>query len=152
MADTTSRFIENYENKYSINTTPSGSEETWSPLAKGISNVSWGGNEVTDQTVYYDGEGMGSTEVTGGQLVLSVSGHRVVGDAAQDYVYALFTSYGSARHTDCKIETPEGKTYTGDVTIANIENAAGDANAKDEISFELHFNGKPTETTTTTAG
>ena len=141
MADT-AKFILNYENKYEINITPDG-DETFEALAAGISNVSWSGNENLMQDVYYDGEGMGSTEVTGGQLVASVSGHRKVGDPAQDFVMGLQLAYGDARKTTLKWTKPDGRVLTCSITIANIEDAAGDANAKDDISFEMHVNGKP---------
>lgn len=151
MAETT--FPLNFENKYYLNTTPdkTGGQETWSPLAAGIQNVSWAGNEVIDQTQYYDGGGLASTEVTGGQWVASVSGHRVIGDAAQDFVFGLMLEYGKKRKTQLKWERPDGKTVTADVTIANIADAAGDANAKDSISFEIHCNGAPTKTDTVVA-
>ena len=150
MADET-KFILNYENEYLLDTTPSAETETWVPLAAGISNVSWSGNEVIDQSQYYDGNGLAATEVTGGQWVASVSGHRVVGDAAQDYVFGKMLTYGADRKTRFKWNRPDGKTITANVTIANIADAAGDANAKDEISFELHVNGAPKSAETASA-
>ena len=148
MAEAT--FPLNYQNKYYLNTDPSktGGSEVWSPLAAGIQNVSWAGNEVIDQTQYYDGGGLASTEVTGGQWVASVSGHRVVGDAAQDFVFGKMLTYGKERKTQLKWERPDSKTVTAEVTIANIADAAGDANAKDSISFEIHCNGAPKITNT----
>lgn len=150
MADT-SKFILNYENEYFLDTTPDATTETWAPLAAGISNVSWSGNEVIDQTQYYDGNGLASSEVTGGQWVASVSGNRVVGDAAQDYVFSKMLTYGADRKTRFKWVRPDCKTITANVTIANIADSAGDANAKDEISFELHVNGAPKSAETVAA-
>ena len=136
----TTGFILNYENTYEIQV----ADGTYKQLAAGITNVSWSGNEVIDQSVYYDGEGMGSTDVTGGQLVATVSGHRKVGDAAQDYIFSLDLSYGEDRKTQLRWTKPDGRVLECSITIANIEDSAGDANAKDEISFEMHVNGRPT--------
>lgn len=143
-------FPLNHENVYEINTTPdkTGDQATWARIAAGVQNFSWASNEVIDQTQYYDGGGLASTDVTGGQWVASVSGHRVVGDAAQDYIFGLMLKYGDARKTDFRWTRPDGKTITARVTIANIADAAGDANAKDSISFEIHCNGAPTEKNT----
>lgn len=150
MAD--KEFVLNFKNKYFLDTSGGADgAEVWSPLAAGIQNVSWAGNEVIDQSQYYDGGGLASTEVTGGQWVASVSGHRVIGDAAQDFVFGLMLEYGAKRKTKLKWERPDGKTVTADVTIANIADAAGDANAKDSISFEIHCNGAPTKTDTVVA-
>lgn len=138
------KFVLNYENEYFIDTTPNTETETWAPLSAGIMNVSWSGNEVIDQTQYYDGQGLASSEVTGGQLVASVSGHRKVGDKAQDYVFGKMITYGAERKTRFKWNRNDGKTITAPATICNIADSAGDAGAKDEISFEIHLNGKPT--------
>lgn len=137
------KFILNYENKYEIDVNPSGDAPTFEVLAAGITNVSWNGNEQLMQDVYYDGKGMGSTEVVGGQLVGSVTGHRKVGDPAQDFVMGLDLTYGEGRKTTLKWTKPDGRVLTCAITLANITDAAGDANAKDDISFEMHVNGKP---------
>lgn len=139
-------FPLNYERKFEIDITPNGASETWAPIAAGINNISKEGNEVIDQTQYYDGEGVGSSEVTGGQPVWSFSGHRIDGDAAQDFIFSLDMSYGSARKTKFKATNPDGRVVTGPCTIANINENGGDANAKNEISFEIHANGKPSVT------
>lgn len=139
-------FALQFRNRFSINTTPSEVEETMSRLAAGITGVEPGNNEEVDQTAYLDGEGFASSDVTGGQLILSVSGHRNYNDAAQNFIYGKMFDFGGARKTGFEWETPAGDLITGEVTIANIEGPSGDANAKGEISFEIHFNGKPTFT------
>lgn len=139
-----------FQNKFNINTTPSvdgtPGSETMARLARGIMSVEPANNEEVDQTPYLDGEGYASSDVTGGQLVLSVSGHRDYADAAQNFIFSRQFEFGNARKTDFEWETPSGEKIEGNVTIANIEGPSGDANTKGEISFELHFNGKPTYT------
>ena len=115
----------------------------YSRLGAGISNVDPQGNDEIDQTPYLDGEGFASSDVTGGQVTLAFSGHRLHGDEAQDYIFSKAYEYGSARRTKFRWTQPDGSVLEGDATIANITGPSGDANTKGEISFEIHFNGKP---------
>lgn len=131
-----------WQHIFNINTTPGGTE-TMSRLAAGLSSVEFSNNEEVDQTAYLDGEGFSSSDVTGGQMILSFSGHRDYDDAAQNYIYSLLTEFGESRKTNFEWTTPNGDEFTGNITIANIEGPSGDANTKGEISFEIHFNGKP---------
>lgn len=145
------KYIINWETKYFIDTTPTESEPTWARLAAGITNVEPNGNEKIEDSEYYDGEGMAATEVTGGQLVYTVTGDRKMGDAAQDYVVGLAYVYGNARKSNIKVEHADGRVITGACTIANIQDAGGDANAKGSFGCELRLNGKP-EVTDAPAG
>lgn len=139
-------FSLQFNNKFSLNTTPGGAEETMSRIAAGITGAEPGNNEEIDQTAYLDGEGFAESEVTGGQLILSISGHRKYDDPAQNFIFSKMFEFGKSRKTNFEWETPSGELIEGDITIANIEGPSGDANQKGEISFEIHFNGKPTYT------
>lgn len=136
-------FALNYTNLYLIDTTPDAEEHTWARIGAGISSVSWDGNEESSDDPYYDGDGLTSTEVTGGQLVGQFSGHRKYGDAAQDYIASLAVAYGAKRHTTLKRIAPDGTIWIGDVTLANITDGGGDPNSKSDFSFDAHFNGRP---------
>ncbi|MCD3573403.1 phage tail tube protein [Streptococcus equi] len=63
-------------------------------LAGGISELEPDGNEEVSQDAYLDGS---ESDVTGGQLVLALTGHRLVGDKAQDWIYARQFRYGGKR-------------------------------------------------------
>ena len=145
-------FHLNYENKFFINTTPSAEQPTWAPIAAGIKTVEPDGNEQTASDAYYDGGGIISTEVTGGQVIYSFSGERCVGDAAQDYIAALKHSYGNARKTKFKHESVDGKTLTFPCTLVNIKEGLGEANSKGAFSFEVHASGAPESTQTSPMG
>lgn len=134
-----------------INTTPGATagSETWARLAGGISSFEPGNNEETDQSKYLDGDGYGETDVIGAQTTVAVSGHRKYGDAAQDFIFSKQLELGPARRTTFRWTEPDGGTFEGPITIANISGPSGEAGAKGEISFELHFNGKPTYTSPT---
>lgn len=121
--------------------------EGWLVIAGGISNVSPEGNEEIDQTAYYDGGGFASSDVIGKQDVYSFEGHRLYGDAAQDYIFDnLAHKVGPARNGTFRVTDPKGNTLVGNSTVANISGAGGAANSKGEVSFEIHYNGLPTFT------
>lgn len=136
----------NYTNVYEINTTPGAVEPTWAWVAGGINSVDPDGNENVEQDEYYDGMGMASSDVTGGQQTISFSGHRKYGDPAQDFVASLRYEYGEARKTDFRWTMPDGAVVEAFVTIAEIKAAGGDPNAKSDFEFSVHFNGRPTLT------
>lgn len=134
-----------FAHNFQIDTDPGGTE-TLVPLKAGITNVEPANNEELDQTAYLDGDGYGTTDVIGAQTTLAFSGHRKYGDAAQDYIFGKQLDLGGGRRTKFEWTEPDGGTFKGDITIANISGPSGDAGAKGEISFEIHFNGKPTYT------
>lgn len=120
-----------------------GTTATWARVAAGISSFDPSWNEEIDQTQYLDGDGYGSSDVTGAQLVISFEGHRKFGDEAQDFIASLQSDLGEGRKTNFRWTDPSGDSYEGWVTVANIVGASGAANEKSTFSFEVHFNGKP---------
>lgn len=139
-------FAMNYANLYEINVTPEAAAPTWERVAAGINSVEWEGNEEVAQDSYYDGDGLSSSEVTGGQIVGTFEGHRIHGNPAQDFIASRLVAYGADRKTDFKWIAPDGQTLEGIVTIANINPQGGDPNAKSDFGFEVHFNGMPSFT------
>jgi len=131
--------------KFSINTTPGATPGTLAPIAKGITDVQPNNNEQLSQDNYMDGDGFGETDVIGAQPILTFTGHRFFGDPAQDYIFSKTLDITS-RRTNFEWTEPDGGKISGDCTIANISGPSGAAGAKGEISFEIHFNKKPTYT------
>jgi hypothetical protein len=130
---------------FEINVTPGGTP-TYERLAAGLNNFEPSMNEEVAQDTYLDGDGFASSTVTGAQLIITFSGHRKYGDPAQDFIFENMLELGASRETDFRWTLPDGAKIEGPCTIANIEGPSGDANTKGEISFEVHFNGKPTYT------
>jgi hypothetical protein len=139
-----------YEHQFEIETVPGVDPDpgTFSPIAGGINNVEPSNNEETSQDRYLDGAGFSETDVIGGQLTLAFTGHRKYGDAAQDFIYSKAQTFGNSRRTNFRWTQPDGSVFEGSATIANISGPSGDAGAKGEISFEIHFNGAPDYTPT----
>lgn len=132
----------NYQGLFEIDTNYGGIAN-WVPLKKGISNITPANNDVVSQKSYMDGEGYGSSKVTGMQATLSVTGDRYLGDDAQDYIFDAQYELGDGRTTQCRVTDPNGVRKTGECTICNITPPGGDASTEQTFSFEIHFNGKP---------
>ena len=115
-------------------------------IEKGFDNISEALNEVLYQNAFIGDGGYGSSYVTGGQLTVTLSGVRFVGDPAQDYIFgdAVYYNWGKARETDITLESPDGSKISCPITLAKISRSGGAANNGTAISVEIHFNGKPT--------
>ena len=132
----------NYESLLEIDVNYGGTP-SWKALSVGVKNIAPALNESVDQASYYDGQGFAESHVVGAQYVLAVTLDRIKGDAAQDYILAKQFDLGCSRASQARYTNFQGDTKTGIVTIANITPPGGDAPAKGEWSFELHFKAKP---------
>lgn len=142
------KFNMNYKNVFEIDTAGSqdpkdATKATFAPLAAGISGVTPAANETDDNTAYYDGAGFTDTDVTGKRITLAFTGHRVIGDAAQDYVASKFLAIGQNLKTLGRWTDTNGNVIVSSVTLTAIVPMGGNANAKQTFSFTMSFNGKP---------
>lgn len=135
----------NYDYAFKINTTPQGGSETMAEIKKGFDNVSEALNEALYQGSFLGDSGYGSSFVTGGQLIVTLTGVRMIGDAAQDYIFSdeVYYNWGKARETKVEMTCPDGAAITCPVTLAKISRSGGAANSATTVSVEIHFNGKP---------
>lgn len=136
----------NYQTTMEIDVNPSGSS-SFQSIAKGWSNLTKSLNEVLNQFSYFGDSGYGTTEVSGMQITLNLSGTRYTSDLAQDFIFSEAVQYGllDSRKTTFRI-VHAGTTIQGEVTICNIVDGGGNPNALAAISCEFHFNGLPTIT------
>jgi hypothetical protein len=105
-------------------------------------------NEQNQQFFFLCGEGFANNEVTGAAPELVVSGRRIAGDAAQDFIAGLQFKLGSDRNSSVKI-TAEGKVITCDCTIGAITSFGGNTTDVNAFGCTIRFNGKPTVTDAT---
>ena len=128
-------IVLNYDYVLQINTTPEAETGTYADVKKGFDNIAEALNEVVEQSSYLGDGGYGSSEVTGGQLILTLTGKRYTGDPAQDYIFsdAVYYNWGKARKTDARLICPDGSVISCPVTLAKVTRSGGAAN----------FNGKP---------
>ena len=137
--------------KMSIGTSLSGTAWTYAALCAGIESISPSVNEQNQQAFYMCGNGGANNEVTGIAPEYAVSGHRVWGDAAQDYISGLKYSLGQDRKSSLKVEvydhTTLKETIVADCTITDIVDFGGNATDLVPFSCTLRVNGIPTVTT-----
>lgn len=134
----------NYETEAFINTTPDAESPTWASMANLMKNMSQSLNEVIYQASYYADKGFGSSEVTGAQLTLTVTGDCKKGDAASDYLLsdAVLYGLGNARKTHLKL-TRGTRSIIWPITLANITPGYGDSNQPNALTVTIHGNGRP---------
>lgn len=139
----------NYETEAFINTAPDEEAPVWASLANLTSNMAQSLNEVLQQLAYYADKGWGSTEVTGAQLTLTLTGSVKPGDEACDYILSDEVMYelGAARKTHMKLQKGT-KVIIWPITLANITPAYGDASAINALTVTIHGNGRPSIGTT----
>lgn len=134
----------NYETEAFINTAPSESAPVWASMGNIMKNMAQSLNEVLYQATYYKNKGYGSTEVTGAQMTLTVTGDVKPGDTAADYLLSDDVLYGlgDARKTHLKLQKDK-KVIIWPVTLANITPGYGDSNQPNSLSLTIHGNGRP---------
>lgn len=134
-----------WANSVEIGTANSQGTWTYSPLCQGIESMTFNSNEQNQQYFFLCGEGFAHNEVTGGAPELQVSGRRIVGNAAQDYIAGKQFALGSDRNSSIKI-TAEGKVITCDCSIGDVVSFGGNTLDVNTFSCTIRFNGKPTVT------
>lgn len=142
------QFLLNFKNKMEIDTASNTSlddisKATWATLDAGISTITPAAADTTDSTAYYDGEGFTDPLVTGKAITFAMAGHRVNGDAAQDYVAKHFLAIGMELRTLVRWTDPTGAQVIAVVTMTSIVPFGGAANAKQTFSFTVSVAGKP---------
>lgn len=141
----------NWVNQIEIGTSATTADPpvyTYSKLCKGIEGMEFAENEQNQQFFFLCGEGFANNETTGAAPELTITGRRIVGDAAQDYIAGLQFKLGSDRRTSVKI-TAEGKVITCDCTIGAITSFGGQTLDVNAFGCTIRFNGKPTVTDAT---
>lgn len=132
-----------------------GDTYTYAELKNGIENISEAMNYVVNKYQFMSGEGWGSTHVTGAHPDLTLTGCRIFGDAAQDYIFGLKDKFGADRDTMLRLTVTDSssgsavtKTWLQPVTVADIQEWNGAATDDSSISITLSSNGKPTTSNT----
>ena len=138
----------NWVNKIEIGTTATTADPpvwTYARLCKGIESMEFNENEQNQQYFFLCGEGFAHNETTGAAPELVITGRRIVGDTAQDYIAGKQFLLGEERNSSVKI-TAEGKVITCDCTIGAITSFGGQTLDVNAFGCTIRFNGKPTVT------
>ena len=141
-----------YNYSLSIGTSVAGTPPVWTyaDLADGIDNISEALNETVQQYFFLADSGFARNHVTGMDPAVTVTGKRIIGDTAQDYIFGTKYNLDTARQSSVKLTYTNARsklvTITCDCTIANIQEISGATTDDSSISFELRFDGSPTVT------
>lgn len=134
-----------------IGTAYADSTWTYATLGDGIENISEALNEVVQQYFFMDDDGFAKNHVTGMAPTFTLTGRRVIGDAAQDYIFGNKYKLDTDRQSSFQLSWSSGAstttTITCNCTIANAQEWSGATTDDSAISFEIRFDGKPTVTT-----
>lgn len=118
---------------------------TYAKLCKGIKGMTFNENEQNQQGFYLCGEGFAHNEVTGAAPELVITGDRIVGDAAQDYIAGKQFLLGEDRNSSVKIISG-GQQIECPCTIGALTTFGGETLNLNAFGCTLRFNGKPTVT------
>ena len=141
----------NWANKIEIGVSATTADPpvwTYAELCAGIESMEFNENEQNQQYFFLCGDGYASNIVTGAAPELTISGRRIVGDTAQDYIAGLQTSLGADRDSSVRI-TAEGKVITCNCNIGAITSFGGSTLDVNSFGCTIRFNGKPTVTNAT---
>ena len=121
---------------------------TYEKLCKGIEGMTFNSNEQNQQYFFLCGEGFAHNEVTGGAPELQITGRRIAGDAAQDYIVSKQFALGADRNSSVKIISG-GKQIICDCSIGDVVPFGGNTLDVNTFSCTIRFNGTPTVTDAT---
>lgn len=134
----------NWQTEAFINTSPSEETATWATLGALTKNMAQSLNEVLYQATYWKDQGWGSTEVTGAQMTLTLTGDVKTGDKACDYLLGDDVLYGIGDKRKTHLKLQKGtKVIIWPVTLANITPAYGDSGTVNALTVTIHGNGRP---------
>ena len=136
----------NWANEIYIGTQESSGTWTYAKLCKGIESMEFNANEQSQQYFFLCGQGFAHNETTGAAPELTISGRRIVGDDAQDYIAGKQFALGTDRNSSVKI-IAEGKQITCDCSIGDVTTFGGSTLDINSFGCTIRFNGKPTVTT-----
>lgn len=138
-----------YNVEMSIDTTPTSGTATYAALEDGWNNITESLNEVVQQYWFLGGEGFATNYVTGMAPVFTLTGVRILGDTAQDYIFSNTNKYGLLANRETKLQIKRTvdsttTTITVPVTLCNMTDLGGGSTDGSAVSVEIRFNGKPT--------
>ena len=134
-----------WANEVYIGTAESSGTWTYSKLCKGIEGMTFSANEQNQQFFFLCGNGFAHNEVTGGAPELQITGRRIAGDAAQDYIVGKQFALGTDRNSSVKI-IAEGKQIICDCSIGDVVSFGGNTLDVNSFGCTIRFNGEPTVT------
>lgn len=142
MADETLDFAPNYAHTFEINITPGTDKKTWASALVGITECAPASDETVSEDAYYNDLGDTDSSVDAVKVSIAFTGHRKYGDPAQDFIQSCALLTKKKRKTDYRWVHPDGTTYEGVLTMADLVpgSGMGEATAKGDFSWTAKLN------------
>ena len=126
-------------------------KENYVRVGKGFTNFTKASNSTIDQKFYIDEAGKGTSNKTGMQTIYSLTGDRVVGDPANDYIVSCYEKLGDDVITNAvqydeyapvadQAGCFEAQKFECMVNCTN--DGSGDGGAVLAVEAEIHQNGQ----------
>lgn len=143
------RREQNYETVYAVAASAIGKDAlsgALKSLLEGIVTIDEESDENVEAFEYWSHKGSSEEEVTRISKKITVTGHRMVGDEAQDLIAGMEFETGSKRDIWLSRKSRDGVTFIGRATVSNIKIFGGDANGYRPFECEIAWKGKPEKT------
>lgn len=132
--------------KIEVDTTPT-TTATYAEV-NGIESISWDNAEEVQEGYFISDAGYGYSDVTAGRLNISLTGKRISGDTAQDFIMGKMGKWGPDRKTTLKLtELISLETYTIPCSFEIASPAGGGAEELSEFEVVFHSDGAWTSST-----
>lgn len=120
----------------------------WIELGDGFDNLAEALNEVVNQYQFLNKNGYGESHVTGMQPILTLTGVRMLADAAQNFIFSKKYKLLAERCTNLRLSVATGAGGTAtitfnNVTMANIQEFSGASTDGAAVSVEFHTSEEP---------
>ena len=136
-----------YGVKVELDTSPYGKNRTWVALDQGFDNLDEALNDVVQEYFFLGDKGFGSDFVTGIHPKYTLSGVRVVGDPAQDYIFDNKFHLMAGRDTNLRISIPKADgtvtRFTSKITLSDMKSFGGATTDGGAVNVTLSFKGAP---------
>lgn len=147
-------FPKNYNRNMAINLKGDAAADDYKLIASGILSRTNSISESKSSYQYMDNRGTADTDVTGQEVSAAFTGHRKIGDAAQDYIlddvlYDLDKREVEFLDYDDSIAAGSPNGWKGKARLQITDNGSGNAADRQSISFALNYVGKPIRGTVT---
>jgi hypothetical protein len=155
-------LLTQYGVKVEIDITPYDLIRTYVELDQGFDNLDENLNDVVNEYFFLGDDGFGSDFVTGIHPQYVLSGVRVIGDPAQDFIFGNKISLMAGRNTNLRITISKAdgtaQRYTNKICLKDMKTFGGATTDGAAVECTLSFMGAPfvenvpaTETLTVTS-
>ena len=139
----------NYNYLLEIDTTPEAENPTFANVCAGFNNLAESLNEQIQQYFFLCGQGFAVNYITGMAPAYTLTGVRVIGDEAQDYIFGFKNKFATLTNREShmrltRIAADGSKdVISANVTLANITDIGGGTTDGSAVGVEFRINGKP---------